>query len=105
MKKENIIQYKARDLSNADRTDWQRFDAINDDDIDVSEIPALDDEWFENAKVVLPQKTKSISFQVDRDVLEWFKSKASGQKYQRLMNAVLRAYVRKQKEHIENANQ
>lgn len=105
MKKENIVQHNARDLSKTSKTNWQRFDAIKDDDIDMSEIPELDDEWFKNARVVLPQETKAISFQIDQEVLQWFKSKAKGRRYQRLMNAVLRAYVRKQKEHTEKANQ
>ncbi|MFQ5640629.1 MAG: BrnA antitoxin family protein, partial [bacterium] len=61
------------------------------------EIPELDEEWFKNAKVVLPQKKKAIYLRVDGDVLEWFKSNSKGKGYQTLMNAVLKAYVKAQK--------
>ncbi|MFQ5652481.1 MAG: BrnA antitoxin family protein [bacterium] len=97
MKKENIAQYKADELPETTKTDWKRLDALTDEEIDTSEIPELDEEWFKNAKVVLPQKKKAISLRLDVDVLEWFKSNSKGRGYQTLMNAVLKAYVKAQK--------
>ena len=97
MKKENIVQYKADKLPETTKTDWKRLDAMTDDEIDTSEIPELDDEWFENAQVVLPQKKKAISLRVDGNVLEWFKSNSKDRGYQTLMNAVLKAYARAHK--------
>ena len=98
MKKKNIVQYKNSKLPEKTRTDWQRIDAMTDDEIDTSEIPKLDETWFKHAKVVLPQKKKAISLRVDSEVLQWFKSKAQDRGYQTLMNAVLKAYVNAQKE-------
>lgn len=90
------MQYKASDLLDKSRTDWERFDALTDAEIDVSEIPELDDEWFKNADLIYPKERKAVSLQVDLDVLGWFKSKSS-KGYQKLMNAVLKAYVHAQK--------
>lgn len=99
MKKENIVQFKTDELSKISKTDWKRLDAINDDEIDTSEIPELDEEWFKNANVVFPKKKKAISLRVEGDVLEWFKSNSNSKDrgYQTLMNAVLKAYARSHK--------
>jgi len=97
MKKKNFVHYKVDELPESSGTDWRRIDAMKDEDIDTSEIPELDQQWFKNAQVVLPQKKKAISLRVDGEVLEWFKSNSKGRGYQTLMNAVLKAYVNAQK--------
>ncbi len=101
MKKEHIVQYKANELPETTKTDWKRLDAMNDDEIDTSEIPELDEEWFKNARVVLPKKKKAISLRIDWEVLEWFESNSKGRGYKTLMNAVLKAYVKAQKERTQ----
>ena len=63
--------------------------------IDTSDIPEVDDHFWENAKVVEPWSKKDISIRLDEDVLEWFKSQ--GTEYQTLINDVLRSYVNAQK--------
>ena len=68
---------------------------IPDEDIDTSDIPELDDSFWENAKLVQPISKKLISLRVDTDVLQWFKERGKG--YQSLMNAVLRSYVEHQR--------
>ncbi|NIR47777.1 BrnA antitoxin family protein [candidate division KSB1 bacterium] len=95
MKKKNTVQYNGEDLPEETKTDWQRLDAMTDDDIDTSEISELDEEWFKNAKVIMPQPKKAISPRIDREVLRWFKSQGKG--YQSHINAVLKAYVNAQK--------
>jgi uncharacterized protein (DUF4415 family) len=67
---------------------------IPDSDIDTSDIPELDDNFWKNAKVVKPIPKTAISIGLDSDVLEWFKSQGKG--YQTLINAVLRSYVNAQ---------
>ena len=64
--------------------------ALPDDEIDYSDIPELDEEFWANARVVEPQNKTAISIRVDKDILEWFK--AHGKGYQSRINAVLRAY-------------
>ena len=72
------------------KTDWERLDAMKDEDIDLSDIPELDDEFFENAELRLPEK-KSVTIRLDADVLEWFKKQGKG--YQTRINKLLRAYM------------
>ena len=67
-----------------------RIDAIKDEDIDYSDIPEIDDDFFKNAEVVFSPGKKAISLRVDTDVLEWMQSQGKG--YQSRINAVLRAY-------------
>ncbi len=71
--------------------------ALPDDEIDTSEIPPLDEAFFRNARLVMPdERTKTpVTMRVDADVLEWFKGQGKG--HLTRMNAVLRAYVLAQK--------
>ncbi len=62
--------------------------------IDTSDIPELDDHFWENAKMVNPITKKSISIRLDSDILDWFKSQGKG--YQSIINNVLRTYVNHQ---------
>lgn len=74
-----------------------KFLEMSDEDIDYSDIPPLDEEFFKNAKVVkCPLKTEQISIRIDPEVLEWFKSHAQGKEYQTLINEVLRTYIKHQ---------
>ena len=79
------------------KTDWARVDALSDREIentakaDPDAAPLLDKNWFKQAIVVLPERKVPISLRMDREVVEWFKSR--GRRYQSRMNAVLKAYV------------
>jgi uncharacterized protein (DUF4415 family) len=73
----------------------QEINNIPDELIDTSDIPELDDDFWEKAKLVKPITQKSISLRVDSDVLEWFKNQ--GKEYQSLINSVLRSYVEHQR--------
>ncbi len=66
--------------------------SLSDEDIDFSDIPEMDEEFFKNAVVVYPDGTTPITLRVKRSVLEAFKAEGKG--YQTRMNAVLEAYVR-----------
>ena len=73
-------------------TDWEKIDAMNDEEIDTSDIPPLDEDYFfANAEVRMPKKKITVTMRVDPDVLNWFKSFGKG--YQTRMNAVLRSYM------------
>ena len=71
-------------------TDWERLNAMSDEDIDTSDIPELDDNFFQQAKLHLPVK-KPVTIRLDADVLEWFKGQ--GQGYQTRINNLLRKYM------------
>src|SRR6185295_175215 len=44
-----------RNLKKKSETDWDRVDRMTDDEIDTSDIPPLDDAFFERAIKVLPR--------------------------------------------------
>ncbi|MEL6170398.1 MAG: BrnA antitoxin family protein [Pseudomonadota bacterium] len=75
------------------------IDAIQDTDIDTSDIPELDASFFETAKLVIPAglTKKTVTMRMDEDVLEWFKGQGKG--HLTRMNAVLRAYMLAQQDH------
>jgi uncharacterized protein (DUF4415 family) len=72
---------------------------IPDSAIDTSDIPELDDNFWENTKMVKPITKKAISIRIDDDVLDWFKSQ--GKSYQSLINTVLRSYANHQQKKTE----
>lgn len=55
----------------------------------------LDEEFWRNARVVMPPGKKSVHLRVDADVLDWFR--AQGRGYLTRMNAVLRSYMEARK--------
>ena len=63
-----------------------------DQDIDFSDIPELDDDFWRNAELVEPDRTEQVTLRVKRSVLAYFR--APGKGYQSRMNRVLESYVR-----------
>lgn len=74
--------------------DLNRIKAIKDNDIDCSDIPELDDDFWAKAELRMPEQKQAISIRVDAEVLSWFKE--SGKGYQTKINAVLRQYYEAQ---------
>ncbi len=66
-----------------------------DEDIDYSDIPELDDRFWENAEIRTPHK-KGIYIKLDQDIVEWMKSQGKG--YQTRINAILRSYYNAHKD-------
>jgi uncharacterized protein (DUF4415 family) len=62
---------------------------------DAPEIELGEDFW-RNARVVMPPGKKSIHLRVDADVLAWFRARGRG--YLTRMNAVLRSYMEAHKQ-------
>ena len=78
------------------KTDWERINAMRDEDIDLTESPELDAAFFKEA-VAWPAQKKQITLRLDPEVLEFFKSQGKG--YQTAINKVLRRYVESHKPH------
>jgi uncharacterized protein (DUF4415 family) len=72
------------------KTDWARVKAIKDKEIDYSDIPQLDKEFFKKA-ILWPGTKKQITLRLDPDVIDFFKKQGRG--YQTTINTVLRKYV------------
>jgi uncharacterized protein (DUF4415 family) len=77
------------------RTDWARLEAMEDSDIDLTDIPEITPEQFARGMVrkgLKPVTGKSqVTLRIDSDVLMWFKK--SGKGYQTRINELLKAYV------------
>jgi uncharacterized protein (DUF4415 family) len=83
------------------QTDWALLDAMTEEEVerlaaeDMAEL-GIDPDWMEHAKVISPRPKERITVRLDPDVLDWLK--AQGRGYQTRINAILRAYVQRQKE-------
>ena len=69
---------------------------MSDEEVDTSDIPPLDEAFFANAKLRMPEGKVPVVISVDADVMEWFK--AQGEEYRALINAALRIYAQAHKE-------
>jgi uncharacterized protein (DUF4415 family) len=69
----------------------EEIEAIKDEDIDCSDIPELDEDFWANAELRLPKPKKGVYLRIDQDILD--RLKAEGPGYQTRINAVLRAYL------------
>ena len=83
-------------MKNSSETNWERIDAMTDEEIDLSDIPALDESFFSHATLRMPRTKVTVAIDMDADILEWFE--AQGDEYQRRMNAALRIYVEAHKQ-------
>lgn len=86
---------KGKVLKKRSRSDWSRVDALKDEDIDFSDIPELGAAFFQNAIIRLPERKVPVCIRLDREVVDWFK--ARGKRYQSRINAVLKAFIERQK--------
>ena len=77
-------------VQDAIESDLKCVDALRDEDIDYSDIPELDTDFFRKARVVVPPRKQQLTIRLDTDVLAWLKSQGKG--YQSRINAILRAY-------------
>lgn len=64
--------------------------SMPDEDIDTSDIPELDDEFWKNARVRFPGGKERLTVRFDEDMVQWFRGQGRG--YQTKMNAVLRSF-------------
>ena len=71
-------------------TEVERLAARRDEDIDLSDIPELDEAFFREAEWQPPIK-KSVTIRLDADVLEWFRNQGPG--YQTRINLLLRRFM------------
>ncbi|ELS04839.1 hypothetical protein Xen7305DRAFT_00045750 [Xenococcus sp. PCC 7305] len=83
---------------------------MSDEDIDYSDIPPLDEGFFQNAKLVKRNSaTEAISIRVDAETLKWFRETAKNNPeirgYQTLINDVLRTYMIHQINNNESSQQ
>jgi uncharacterized protein (DUF4415 family) len=80
------------------QTDWARIDAMQDADIDCTEIPELTEEQLALGHLEVGGKPvkrgkQRVNIHLDAWVVELFKQKAQGRGYQTLINEALVQYL------------
>ena len=73
-----------------------QIEALEDKNIDFSDISELDKTFRQRAELIEPDLTEQITLRVKRSVLAYFK--APGKGYQTRMNRVLESCVRARRE-------
>jgi len=72
----------------------KQINAIKEKDIDYTDIPELDKDFWDNATPVYPKEKIAISIRLDKDIIDFFKGEGKG--YQSKINSVLRSYIKAQ---------
>jgi uncharacterized protein (DUF4415 family) len=76
-------------------TDWNALRTLSDADIHAGieadpDAQATDENFWKDAKVVLPKSKQIVTLRLDADLLEWLRQESG---YQTRINAILRAYM------------
>lgn len=84
--------------SEASKTDWEKIDAIEDKDIDLSDIPEVTEAQMARAVLRVGGKSvergkQRVNMFLDTFIVEYFKAKAGERGYQTLINAALGEYI------------
>jgi uncharacterized protein (DUF4415 family) len=86
---------KKSNTSKKDGTDYDRLDAMTDEDIDFSEIPPITDEMFARAVIQPPLSVthprEEFMMKLDRDLAKWYRDMGPGSST--IINFVLRRYM------------
>lgn len=88
-----------KSISKASQTDWNALEMMNDEDIDLSDIPEITEGQFANAKMRIDGKPISkgkvrVNIFLDAHLVAYFKSQAGGRGYQTLINEALKESIR-----------
>ena len=59
-------------MDNISKTNWEKVDALTEEEIDTSDIPPLTEEFFSQSKWWKPRTPLNVVVQVDPDTLAWF---------------------------------
>jgi uncharacterized protein (DUF4415 family) len=94
-------------LPNETATDWECLRHLSDADIHAAvaadpDIIPTDEDFWENATIILPQRKPTITIRIDAEVLAWLKGQGKG--YQSRINAILRAYMKTQNSGASSGN-
>ena len=86
-------------ISTNSRTDWERLNAMQDKDIDLSDIPEVTEEQMARAKLrvggkPVPHGQVRVDLLLDAEVVAYFKAQAGKEDYQSLINEALKDKIR-----------
>ena len=78
-------------MKKCSETNWEHLKTISDEEIDTSDIPSLDENFFAGAKLRVPKGKVSVLLNVDEEIADWYKKQ--GSEFQNLVNTALRDYA------------
>jgi uncharacterized protein (DUF4415 family) len=78
-------------MNTTSRTDWKKIDALRDRDVDTSDIPPLNEDFFTRAQWREPLPGLIVAVPIDAETLAWYE--AQGETAERQMSAALRIYA------------
>jgi uncharacterized protein (DUF4415 family) len=81
-------------------TNWDKLREMGDSEIDKSDIPELDKNFFRTAEIKLPKNKKMVSIRLDDEVLSWYKSQGPG--YQTKINEILKMFMAARSSSLES---
>jgi len=86
-----MVSYTLETLPPVSKEEWDRVEAIKDEDIDFSDIPEIKD--FSGFRLRSERKSnkpvkEAVTCKLDSDIVAWLKQ--SGKDYQTFLNAILR---------------
>lgn len=87
-------------MNNTSRTDWARIDAMDDEEIDTSDIPPSTEEFFAKAQLRMPKSAITISVEVDPETFAWLQ--AQGKSAEQQMSIALKIYAEAHKADSES---
>jgi uncharacterized protein (DUF4415 family) len=85
-------------FSKASQTDWERINAMSDEDIDLSDIPEVTEKQMLRAVLrvngkLVERGQRHIDLLLDGFIVEYFEAQAGEQGVQVLINQVLAEYI------------
>lgn len=85
--------------STTSQTDWERIESMQDEDIDLSEVPEVTEEQMDRAILRVggnrvARGKRRVNMFLDAFIVEFFKAKAGERGYQTLINEALVEYIR-----------
>lgn len=78
-------------MNNTSETNWEKVDALTEEEIDTSDIPPLTEKFFGKSCWWKPVEPLKVLVQIDPSVLAWYQ--AQGEDYEKKMAAALRIYA------------
>ena len=100
-----IVVYTKNELaSQPDRSDWERVDAMSDEEVTANALSdpdstPTDSPWDPKFAMTISEllekrRKRQVTLRLDPDILDWFKMQGKG--YQTLMNEALKTFVQHQ---------
>ncbi|MEZ4605520.1 MAG: hypothetical protein R2865_01615 [Deinococcales bacterium] len=75
-------------MNKLSKSDWDRLAEMEDNDIDLSDIPELEDDFLKKLACFCP--LRHLLLNIDADILAWFKAQKDSEKR---INIALRIYA------------